>query len=825
MSPEPHILGIRHHSPACARLVAERIRALRPAYVLIEGPADFNGRLDELYLSHRLPVAIYSYLSSGAVHRGSWSPFAEHSPEWQALQAGREVSAAVRFIDLPAWHDAFSQLENRYADVADAEHEARADAYERALAERFAVQGRDALWDHLFESAGTTPGELDELAQRLATYFGHLRGDDPGSLGNQARERTMACWIAWAVAQAGRADRVLVVCGGYHAPALARLWPGMPAGLPEAPLPDAHSGHEGEAPAEPQASASAPRRPGDPPGAQASPDPQASLRFGSYLIPYTFKRLDAFAGYASGMPSPAYYQWLWEDGADGAARRALQRVMRRLRDRKLPASTADLMAVHLRAEGLARLRGHARPLRCDWLDALAGALVKDALDAPLPWTYRGPLRAGTDPVLVEAMDVLAGDAAGELAPGTPQPPLVQAVRSELDAHGIALTGMLELDLPSATGRARSRVLHRLALLCVPGIVRRQGPALALSGERTEVWQLSEPIEQQGALIEAGAWGATLQDAARARLEDDLRQAHGRIGPLADGLNRAAWAGLPALSAGLLRELRRAMADEPRVDALAPALGILHTLLRHGQMLGMADAPVLRAVIEAGFDRALWLLEPPAAIAPADFDAHVQGYVALRRIVADVLAGASDLAAIEPARALAVWRRKAADPAAAPMSRGAALGAMLSLAAHTGATDDASQAGVGDALALLQALPAPVLGDALGGLLALARDTLSSEPAFVSGMDAMVRALDDADFVQALPSLRGAFAWLPPRERGQLAEQVLALHDATHLSARALTQRRAGDAAPQDAARARLVEARVLGRLRAWGVAPDAEEVQ
>ncbi|MBN3818291.1 hypothetical protein G3N57_17510, partial [Paraburkholderia sp. Se-20369] len=189
MSTEPHILGIRHHSPACARLVAERIRALRPAYVLIEGPADFNDRLGELYLPHRLPVAIYSYLSSDAVHRGSWSPFAEHSPEWQALQAGRAVGAAVRFIDLPAWHDAFAQLENRYADVADAEHEARADAYQRALADRFAVQGRDALWDHLFESAGTAPGELDELAQRPATYFGHLRGDAPGSLGNQARER------------------------------------------------------------------------------------------------------------------------------------------------------------------------------------------------------------------------------------------------------------------------------------------------------------------------------------------------------------------------------------------------------------------------------------------------------------------------------------------------------------------------------------------------------------------------------------------------------------------------------------------------------------
>ena len=70
---QPHIVGVRHHSPACARLVAERIRALRPMYVLIEGPADFNERLDELYLQHSPPVAIYSYLSSDRTHRGSWS--------------------------------------------------------------------------------------------------------------------------------------------------------------------------------------------------------------------------------------------------------------------------------------------------------------------------------------------------------------------------------------------------------------------------------------------------------------------------------------------------------------------------------------------------------------------------------------------------------------------------------------------------------------------------------------------------------------------------------------------------------------------------------
>lgn len=87
---EPLIVGIRHHSPACARLVKSLIESQRPRYVLIEGPADFNDRVDELFLAHQLPVAIYSYCQyqdGAAPGRGAWTPFAEFSPEWQALQA------------------------------------------------------------------------------------------------------------------------------------------------------------------------------------------------------------------------------------------------------------------------------------------------------------------------------------------------------------------------------------------------------------------------------------------------------------------------------------------------------------------------------------------------------------------------------------------------------------------------------------------------------------------------------------------------------------------------------------------------------------------
>lgn len=794
--PAPAIIGVRHHSPACARLVAARIRALQPAYVLIEGPADFNARLDELALPHRLPIAIYSYLAGSAgpgaqhpaIRQGSWSPFAEHSPEWQALYVGREHGAALRFIDLPAWHEAFSDTLNRYADIDGADQEARAHAYLDGLAQAVGVDSRDALWDQLFEDHDG----LDALDASLSAYFDHLRNDDPGSPGNQAREAMMADWIGWATAQ--QRGPVLVVCGGYHAPALARLWPAAHARF----------------------------RPGD--DEPATPLAEgADVRHGSFLVPYTFKRLDAFTGYASGMPSPAWYQWLWTHGVEGAGRQVLQGVLARLREKKLPASTADLMAVQLRAHGLARLRGHRAPLRSDWLDALAGALVADALDVPLPWTYRGPIRAGTDPVLVHIMDVMAGDQAGRLAPETPQPPLVSSFWLALAAAGWELKGHateVELDLLTPEGRLRSQLLHRIALLELPGFVRKRGPQWALAGERKESWSISAPFAQQAALIEAGAWGATVHDAARARLEDRLRHAGGQIAALAAILDRAAFAGLAALSQAVLADLQLAVAREAHFEALGTALGKLFLLLRHGQLLGMADAPVLRVVIDAGVDRALWLLEPPAAVAAGTGDAHIQAMVALRQIALDVIGshreqpvGVDAGLAIEVPRMLAVFERKAASLASAPISRGAALGAVISLRAHIG------EGGSPGALALqvLGGLAPAQLGDAVSGLLALARDALLHDTHFVAGLDARIQRFDDHDFVIALPALRAAFGWLPTRERGDLAAQVLALHDAQHLSRHQLVARHGAWAAEEVAAH-RLAEQAAMGALAGWGIA-------
>ena len=93
-----HVVGVRHHSPACAALVRRVIARERPKYVLIEGPADFNARIEELFLGHDLPIAIFTHFQDRARRHVSWTPFCEYSPEWVALETARAVNAAPAIL-------------------------------------------------------------------------------------------------------------------------------------------------------------------------------------------------------------------------------------------------------------------------------------------------------------------------------------------------------------------------------------------------------------------------------------------------------------------------------------------------------------------------------------------------------------------------------------------------------------------------------------------------------------------------------------------------------------------------------------------------------
>jgi hypothetical protein len=744
-------LGVRHHSPACSRAVAAAVAAVRPAYVLIEGPADVNDRLDELLLGHELPIAIHtSYRDERRTH-SSWSPFCDHSPEWIALTAGRAAGAEPRFIDLPAWHPAFDGWGNRYADA-----ELRYAEVIRRLCAEFAVDNPDALWDHLFEAA---PDE--HLAERLTAYFDLLRGEAEASGSDREREEYMAAWVRAAVADAG--DRpVLVVTGGFHTAAVRRLAASGGTRWPEVP-----------------------RQPGA----------------ASYLVPYSHKRLDAFTGYQSGMPSPGYYQLLWERGLAGAGQGLLEAVATRLRARRRPVSTADLIAARALADGLAKLRGHEHPARVDVLDGLLGALVADDLTQPPPWTVRGPLQPGAHPAVVEMVAALSGDRVGRLHPDTPAPPLPGAVAAELTELGLDGAGPVRLELTDEPGRRRSRVLHCLRVLGIPGVERRSGPASGADPVVVETWRLTPGDTRLPALIEAAAYGATLPEAALAALHERLPGAD--LPTLAGVLFDAALCGVPALPESVVDTLVAEVGRAADLAALGHVLGTVLALWRHDELFGFAGSPAAAAVLRAGVARALWLAEAVrGGPAPAE-PRRLAAVVAVR----DAIRHAEAVLSVDRATATAVAERVAADPGVPPDLRGALSGLAWSL----GAAPDPDRA-----RAAVRDMGAPgTLGDWLAGLFALAREEVLDSAGVLATLDELVGALPEAGFLVALPALRLAFGYFPPAERERIAERLLARRGLRG-SGRGFV--RAGRIDPLLVAEAMALEARVDARLAREGLA-------
>lgn len=822
------VVGVRHHSPACARLVLRAIEEARPRYVLIEGPSDINGRIGELFLSHSLPIAVFSYSIGLTGSSSSWSPLCDYSPEWVALKAAERCGSTPLFIDLPAWHEAFAGVKNRYSD-----RRARAGEGIAALCERLGLPDTDSLWDHLFEQ----PMPLEELDRRLSAYFRELRAEGPEDAEENAREAFMARWIAWAMADCeARGGDVIVVCGGFHAPALERLWKEIPADI----------------------AAQIPNIPAEAPAGGDAPGMSAEARR-SYLVPYSFYRLDSFVGYESGMPSPAYYQAVWDEGPEAAGEAMLFAAIERLRKKKQLVSPADAIAASTCAQALQNLRGHKALARTDILDGLAGALVKEALDAPLPWTRRGKLPPGTDPMIVEIVAAFSGERTGELSPDTPRPPLVTDALAQIEAAGIPFTpapAHVHVPIADPEGLRKSRVLHRLRVLEIPGISRSRAPSWGRSGSAlAEVWSVKRALDADAALIEASAYGATLEAAAAGRIEELLLHAED-IGSVAGLLLEAALLGVSGLAARLLREIEQAVWSEPSFAAVGRALEHLVALFRHDAILGVRGSPEFAAVIGAAFDRGLWLFEgiqgENAPLPPADVSAAVAlrdtliAVEAVRAEFAQSSAGQgilysnsnsnpkSNLMLVDRSRAHAVMRRRAREPSAPAALRGAALGFLWS----TGFfdfdfdmnIDTTSELAAGpveftspaeaEAVAALRASARPEqFGDFLLGLFALAREEIQRAPSLLRATDAVIGQMPERDFLVAVPSLRLAFSYLPPRERERVAALILAIRNAPDSRARSLLSL---DINPEAILRGRRIDIELIEMERRFGLAGEGE---
>src|SRR6185312_3522370 len=108
-----HVLGIRHHGPGSARNVKAFLEAVKPDIVLVEGPPEADDMLQ--WVSHaglKPPVALLCYQPDD-LQRSVFYPFADFSPEWQAILYARRNNIHVRFMDLPAGNQMLIEREQK----------------------------------------------------------------------------------------------------------------------------------------------------------------------------------------------------------------------------------------------------------------------------------------------------------------------------------------------------------------------------------------------------------------------------------------------------------------------------------------------------------------------------------------------------------------------------------------------------------------------------------------------------------------------------------------------------------------------------------------
>ncbi|MBT2233820.1 DUF5682 family protein [Nonomuraea sp. NEAU-A123] len=560
------ILGVRHHGPGSARAVRAELERLRPDVILIEGPPEADA-LVALAPELEPPVALLAHVPGKASSAAFW-PFAGFSPEWQAILYGTAAGIPIRFCDLPASHS-LAEPEPEPEPVPgpdpasgsgpepgsgpevgpelspslspgpgpDAEG-LRVDPI-GALAKAAGYDDPERWWEDVVEHRGDTPFEV--IAEAMAAV---REGHEPDER-EARREAYMRKTLRTAIRQGY--DRIAVVCGAWHVPALT------------APLPPAKA---------------------DDALLRGLPKVKAQLTW----VPWTYGRLASWSGYGAGISSPGWYHHLFT-APDRPVERWLAGAAAVLRDEGLPVSSAHVIESVRLAHSLATLRG--RPL------AGLGEVTEAA---------RAVLCEGDD-LAVELIQrrMVVGDRLGHVSDGTPMVPLQRDLREQqrrLKLKPEALDREFGLDLRKPLDLDRSRLLHRLRLLGVEWGVLGQARG---KGTFRETWTLQWRPEFDLALVEAAALGVTVASAAAQRARDHASAESVTLADLTGLVERCLLADLPEALPEVLAALSAKAALDTDVTHLMAALPAMVRAHRYGDVRG-TSAEGLAVIVRSMLDR-------------------------------------------------------------------------------------------------------------------------------------------------------------------------------------------------------------------------------
>lgn len=707
------VFGIRHHGPGCARSLVKALDALRPDLVLIEGPPDADelmGAVADVAL--KPPVAILVYDAENP-RRAAFYPFAEFSPEWQAMKWASANGVAMRFLDLPcAHHFAIDAAKEQAATEENAESApTETEAPEAArhdplqwLAKADGYSDGERWWNDRVEEREQDGDLFAAVTEALTALRTEL------ALPESERDLRREAWMRRGIREAEKAGakNIAVVCGAWHAPALRQA-------------------------------------------VKASDDaailkglPKAKVR--ATWAPWTYERLAMASGYGAGVESPGWYEHLWQGGGETTTR-WVTKAARVLRAADVSASSASSIEAVRLAQALAGLRGRPKPGLPETLEAMRAVFCEG--DATALSLLRRPL--------------LIGERLGELPEGLARLPLQEDIERQqktLRLKPTASVTPVELDLRKPGGRARSVFLHRL--LAVKINWGRKVETRGGKGTFKEQWSLKWEAELVLAIIDASSCGNTLVTAAETRLAKTAKE-----DPMLDNLvallEQALLAELPEAGRAILGRVQAAAAVVDDPPGLLRAIAPLARLARYGSVR-QTDLDQVRVIAAGLATRAH--VELPAGVsgladeAAEDLAKLIGGHDEAMRLL-------EDAALTEEWRA--VTRRIMEHGAAHPLLRG--LCTRMQRDADALADDEATTR-LSHALSAGQTPEAAAAW--LDGFLGGGGAVLVHDPELL-GLLHQWLSRAPADYFQAvLPLLRRTFGRFTGPERGQIGQSVAQL---------------------------------------------------
>ena len=710
-----------------------------PAIVLIEGPPDADDMIRFASSpAMRPPVALLVHAQDDPSN-ASFFPFAAFSPEWQAMRWALARQRPVRFIDLPMSNRLAERARRAAAEQDSAPPDAATDqapepsteadnelvrirrdplAYLAALG---GYEDGEAWWNALVEQGAYGPeifAALEAAVTALRERIDPLQYQSPAAADTeQRREAHMRLAIAAATAEIE--GPLAVVCGAWHVPALRRKVVAkhdraLLKGLPE-------------------------------------------MKVTATWVPWTETRLAASSGYGAGVVSPGWYAHLWQGLQLGKAEPAAAqlavnvfttrwqaKVAGLLRDNGRPASTASVIEASRLAISLASLRDLALPGLEEMREASLATLCEGEA---------APFR------LIERQ-LVVGRRVGQIDEGVPQMPLAADLarwQRKLKLKPEALDTDISLDLRSEAGRAKSQLLHRLALIQVPwGTIQSAGQS---RGSFRENWRLRWEPEFSVRLAEALVYGTTVQHAAGNAAIAAAERATS-LDTISEIVRGCLDSGLEQAADRAITLLQRQSTTTSDIASLAGAVPPLAETLRYGTARAMPT-------------RALRLLVTSLT------EAICAGLVyACRNLQAEVASdlrgklGRLDVAMnlIEDQALSEAWRRAldlvADDASAHPLLRGQATRAL-----YDHGILPPEPAALHLSRALSHSVPTSAAGDWLDGFLGQSGQILLHDPALRRIIDSWLTSIGGQEFTNLLPVLRRAFSTFDRNERRRLLDEL------------------------------------------------------